>query len=113
MRKVSVALLCCFVFCAVLGYAQSAEQGFQTARIVQFERVPQDTQHPERADQYKMTMRLGDTIYNCHTSGPAATFLNWTMNKELPAQVNGKTMLVKNFDGQIVQLSITGKKTAK
>jgi hypothetical protein len=43
----------------------------------------------------------------CTTSGPIATFMNWSPGKEFPAKLDGKkTMLVKTPDGQVVQLTI-------
>ena len=58
-------------------------------------------------------MRLGDTVYKCHASGSAAVFNDWTINKEFPARLSGKVLQVKNPDGQVVELNIVGKKSAK
>lgn len=112
MKKL-LALSFCLATIAVLCHAQSADAGFQPAKVVVFERVAADAQHMENQDNYKISMRLGDTIYHCHASGSAATFNDWTINKELPARVNGKILQVKNFDGQMVEMNIVGKKTAK
>ena len=65
------------------------------ARVVSIDKVPADAQHPENADRYKISMRLGDTVYSCHASGPAAVFLDWSPGKEFPAQLNGKILQVK------------------
>jgi len=111
MRTRLVVLSCCMAMAAMLAYAQDAD--YQMARVVAFERVPADVQHPEKADTYKISMRLGDTIYNCHANAPVAVFNDWTTGKEFPAKVNGKTLLVKNTDGQIIEMKILGKKTAK
>ena len=62
---------------------------------------------------YKISMRLGDTVYACRASAPAAVFIDWTAGKEFPAKLNGKVLLVKNPDGQVVELNIVGKKTPK
>jgi hypothetical protein len=45
-----------------------------------------------------------------------ATFIDWTAGKEFPAKLNapnGKVLLVKNPDGQILELNIAGRKTPK
>jgi hypothetical protein len=62
-----------------------------------------------------MTMRIGDILYNCKANAPTAVFNDWTINKELPARVDekAKVMQVKNFDGQLIELHITGKKKPK
>ena len=98
---------------AMLAYAQSADEGYQTARVVSFEKVAANAQHMADSDRYKISMRMGDTVYACHASAPAAVFLDWTPGKEFPAKLNGKVLLVKNPNGQIVELTIVGKKTPK
>jgi len=113
MKTSLLALSCCIALVATLAYAQSADDGYQPARVVVFERVAADAQHMENSDSYKISMRLGDTIYHCHASGSAATFNDWTIGKEFPAKVNGKTLLVKNPDGQVIEMNIVGRKTSK
>ena len=113
MKRHLVALACCITMAAMLSYAQGADDGYQTARVVAFERVAADGQHMAESDRYKISMRLGDTVYACRASAPAAVFLDWTNGKEFPAKVNGKLLLVKNPNGQIVELNIVGKKTSK
>jgi len=83
------------------------------ARVVSIDKVPADAQHPENADRYKISMRLGDTVYSCHASGSAAVFIDWSPGKEFPAQLNGKVLQVKNKDGQLVEMTVVGKKTPK
>ncbi len=106
------------VFCLLLTlgacFALGQDEGFQTARVVSFERVANDAQHPEKADSYKMTMRISDVIYNCKANQPFRVFNDWTTGKEFPAKVvSEKTMQVKNFDGQIIELTILNKKKPK
>ncbi len=96
-----------------LAYAQNADEGYQMARVVSFERVAANAQHMDNSDNYKISMRLGDTVYACHGSGSAAVFIDWTTGKEFPAKLNGKILLVKNPNGQIVELNIVSKKTPK
>jgi hypothetical protein len=98
---------------AMLAYAQSADEGYQMARVVSFEKLAADAQHMENSDRYKISMRLGDTVYACHASAPAAVFIDWSAGKEFPAKLNGKILLVKNANGQVVELNIVGKKTPK
>jgi len=112
MKTFLLALLCCTTLAATLAYGQG-DEGFQPARVVAFERVANDAQHPEKSDSYKISMRLGDTIYNCHANAPVTVFNDWTINKEFPTKLNGKVLLVKNPDGQIVELTIVGKKKPK
>lgn len=95
---------------AVMAYAQD---DYQPAKVIAFEKVAADVQHPEKADSYKMSLRLGDTVYNCQGHGSVATFNDWTTGKEVPAKVNGKSLMVKNFDGQVLELKITGMKRPK
>ena len=113
MKTAWLAVLCCVTMTAVLACAQGADEGYQTARVVAIERVAANAQHMENEDNYKISMRMGDTVYACHTSGPAATFMDWTNGKEFPAKLNGKVLLVKTPNGQVVQLNVVGKKTPK
>jgi hypothetical protein len=85
------------------------------ARIVTIERVAANAQHMENSGSYKIAMRLGDTVYKCQASASASAsvFIDWHDGKEFPAKLNGKVLLVKNPDGQIVELNIVGKKTPK
>jgi hypothetical protein len=112
MKKCSIALACCITLAAALVYAQDV--GFQPAKVVSFEKLASDAQHPEYADRYRIAFRMGNTIYLCQGSGDAATFLDWAPGKEFPAQVNEKQkqMLVNGPHGQ-VELHIAGKKTPK
>ncbi|HWR17228.1 MAG TPA: hypothetical protein VN577_20535 [Terriglobales bacterium] len=112
MNKRLTALSCIMVFIAVFACAQ---EGFQTARVVSFEKLAASVQHPENSDRYKMSMRIGDILYMCEASGPVKTFMDWTINKELPAKVDekAKVMTVQNFDGQMIELKIKGKKQPK
>jgi hypothetical protein len=97
---------------AMLVYAQSMDEGFQMARVASIERVAADAEHMADTDNYKISMRMGDTLYACHASAPAAVFIDWAPGKEFPAKVNGKVLLVKNPNGQVVELNIV-KKTPK
>jgi len=76
-------------------------------------KIAADSHHMEDSGRYNISMRLGDTIYRCRSSAPAALFLDWTVGKEFPTKVNGKTLSVKNPDGQMVELNILGQKKAK
>ena len=116
MKTRLVVLSCCIAMAAMLAYAQSADEGYQMARVVAIERVAANAQHMENEDNYKISMRLGGIVYACHASAPAAVFIDWTTGKEFPAKLNvpnGKVLLVKNPDGQVVELNIVGKKTPK
>jgi predicted peptidase len=113
MKARPIAVMCCIAMAAMLALAQSADEGYQMAKVVAFEHVAADAQHMENSDRYKISMRLGDTVYACRASAPAAVFNDWTMGKEFPAKLNGKVLLVKNSDGQVVELNIVGKKTQK
>lgn len=112
MKLFLVVLSCLVLFTAAV--AQS-DADFQPAKVVAFERVAADPQHPENADSYKISMRLGDTIYNCRANEPVTVFNDWTVNKEFPARVtpNGKILQVKNADGRTIELKIVGKKRPK
>ena len=115
MKRFSAAVLCCCMLTATFACAQGMDEAFQMARVVAFDHVAANAQHMENSDQYKISMRLGDTVYSCIGSGPASTFIDWSINKEFPAKLenNNKTMLVKSPNGQIVQLTVKGKKAAK
>jgi hypothetical protein len=116
MKTRLVVLSCCITMAAMLAYAQGADEGYQTAKVVAFERLAADAQHMADADRYKISMRMADTVYACRASAPASVFLDWTTGKEFPAKItgkDGKVLLVKNPNGQLVELNITGKKTAK
>ena len=113
MKKCLVVLSCCVAMAAMLAFAQSANEGYQMARVVSFEKLAADAQHPENSDRYKISMRLGNTVYVCHASGPASVFVDWSEGKEFPAKLNGKVLLVKSPSGQVVEMTIAGKKTPK
>ncbi len=113
MKTVLLALLCCLTLAATLANGQNADQDYQMARVVAFERVAANAQHMENSEQYKISMRLGDWVYNCHASGPAAVFIDWTTGKEFPTKLAGKVLLVKNANGQVVELTILSKKAPK
>jgi hypothetical protein len=114
MKTLLIALLCCITMAAALTYAQSADEGYQMARVVSFEKLAANAQHPEYSDRYRIAMRLGDTIYIGHASGPVATFLDWYEGKEYPAKLDnkGKVLLVKGPNGQ-VELNIDKTKRPK
>ncbi|MDR3747722.1 MAG: hypothetical protein P4M04_06170 [Acidobacteriota bacterium] len=113
MKRCLVALTCCITLATTFAFAQGADEGYQMARVVAFEKVSANAQHMENSDQYKISMRLGDTVYACRASGPAANFLDWHEGKEFPANLNGKVLLVKSPNGQVVELTVVGKKTPK
>lgn len=110
--KISLVAVVCLMVAAALAYGQAADEGFQPASVISIDKVPADAQHPERADQYKVAMRMGSTVYLCQSTAPPAAFLDWSPNKEFPTKLDGKMLLVNGPHGQ-VQLNITGKKTAK
>jgi hypothetical protein len=107
MKRNLFALLCCLAIGTLLAYAQT------TATVVSIDKQSADARHPEKGDQYKIAMRMGNTVYMCHGSGPAANFLDWSPGKEFPAVLNEKVLQVTSPNGQVVDLSITGKKAAK
>jgi len=111
--KKRVFVLWCIATAAMLAYGQSTDEGYQPARVVSFENIALDARHPENSGGYKISMRLGNTIYLCRASGPASLFVDWSEGKEFPAKLNGKVLLVKSPNGQIAELNITGKKTPK
>jgi len=111
--KKCIAVSCFIVLAAMLAQAQAADEGYQMATVVSIEQQAADAQHMENADRYKISMRMGDTLYLCRASGSAATFMDWTSGKEFPAKENAKVLLVKNKDGKVLELTITGKKKPK
>lgn len=108
MKTLMVAILCCVVMGTVLASAQDAE-GFQTATVISIEKLAADAQHMEKGDQFKISMSMGSAVYLCKVSAPSATFMEWTSGKEFPAKENGKVLLVKNKNGQMVELNIAKK----
>jgi hypothetical protein len=113
MKKRWIALLCFVTMAAMIGYAQGADEGYQPATVVSIDKVAADAQHPENADRYKISMRMGNTIYSCHANGNPAVFLGWSPGKEFPAKLDAKMLHVKSPNGQVVDLNIVGKKTLK
>ena len=110
MKKYLVAVTCCITLAAVLTYAQSADEGYQTATVISIEKLAADAQHMEKGDQFKISLSMSGAIYLCKVSAPSATFMDWTSGKEFPAKENGKVLLVKNRNGQVVELNISKKK---
>ncbi|MGA2370856.1 MAG: hypothetical protein ACLPPV_00845 [Candidatus Korobacteraceae bacterium] len=111
MKKCLIALSCCVIVTAMLAYAQSGDEGYQTATVVSIEKVAVSAQHPENGDQYKIFMRMAGTVYGCRANAPAAVFIDWSPGKEYPAKLNDKVLLVKGPGGP-VELNIF-KKTPK
>jgi hypothetical protein len=107
MKRNLTVLLCCLSICGTLAFAQT------TATVVSIDKQSSDARHPEKGDQYKIAMRIGNTIYMCHASGPASNFLDWSPGKEFPAQLSDKVMQVAGPNGTVVELNIAGKKAAK
>lgn len=110
MKKYVVAIFCCIAMTCMLAYAQSADDGFQTATVVSIEKLAADAQHMEKGDQFKISMTMGSALYVCKVSAPSATFMEWTSGKEFPAKEDGKILRVKNRNGQMVELNIAKKK---
>lgn len=115
MKQRWVALSCCIIVAATFASAQKMDEGYQMGKVVAFERVSADAHHMEDSGRYNISMRLGDVVFRCRSSSgtPAAVFIDWTVGKEFPAKVNEKTLVVKNRDGQMVELNILGQKKAK
>ena len=112
MKTRLIALSCLLALATIIAGAQTTDDGFQMARVVSIDRVPANAQHPENADQYKISMQLGGTIYSCHATGSPAIFLDWSPNKEFPAKLTDKVLQVKGPHG-LVDLNVVGKKTPK
>ena len=109
MLKRLTALLCCCVLFATVAFAQTADM----ATVVSIDKLAAETKHPEKGDQYKISMRIGNTLFMCHGSGPASSFLDWSPGKQFPTKVSDKVLEVTGPNGVVVDLTITGKKTAK
>ena len=110
MKTCLVAILCCITMVGMIAYAQSADDGYQTATVISIEKLAADAQHMEKGDQFKISMSMGGAIYLCKVSAPAATFMDWTSGKEFPAKEDGRVLLVRNKNGQTVELNIAKKK---
>ena len=110
MKTRLVVLSCCIALAAVLAHAQGGDDGFQMARVMSIEKLAANAQHMSDEINYKILMRLGDTIYECRTSGQAATFIDWSSGKQFPVRIDGKILSAKNPNGQIIQMNI--KKTS-
>ena len=112
--KTGLLVVTCFVvLAALIASAQTAPAGFEMATVVSIDKVPADARHPENADRYRIAMRMGDTIYTCHANASPAVFIDWSPGKQFPAQLDGKVLHVKNKDGQMIDLNVTGRKTVK
>src|SRR5215472_17035101 len=107
--KTRFIFVVCIAMFATLAFAQAAEEGFQPAKVVSIDKVSADARHPEKPDPYKVSMRMGDVLYLCQSSAPPSAFLDWSPNKEFPAKLAGKMLLVNGPHGQ-VPLNVTGKK---
>jgi len=110
--KTSWVLVLCIAMAGTLAYGQSGDAGYQTATVVSIDKVAADARHPEKAGEYKVAMRMGNTLYMCQSSASPAAFLDWSPNKEFPTKLDGKILLVNGPHGP-VELNITGKKAAK
>ena len=113
MNKYWITLLCFVAMAAMLAYAQGADEPNQMATVVSIDKVAADAQHPENADRYKISMRMGNTVYSCRADGNPAVFLDWSPGKEFPARLSDKVLQVQGPNGQVVDLNIVGKKIIK
>ncbi len=113
MKKALLALSCCLAMATMLAYAQNMDEGYQMAHIVSIDKMAADAQHMSDSDRYKISMRMGDTLYRCEASGSASLFMGWSPGKDFPAKLNDKTLLVKSPNGQIAELAVKGKKAGK
>ena len=113
MKTRLAVLSCCITMAALLAFAQSADEGYQTAGwSPSKESPPIPSIWPmEIATRFPCAWRTRSDV--CRASGSAATFIDWTIGKEFPTRLNGKVLQVKNPNGQIVELTIAGKKTQK
>ena len=106
--KKGLAVICLIAMLSVVAFAQD---GYQPARVVAFEKVASSPQHPENADKYKISMQVGSIFYKCEARGSIATFNDWTTGKEYPARVDEKAKIIQvKGPGGEVTLNITGKK---
>ena len=110
MKTRLIVISCSIALAAVLAHAQGADDGFQMARVMSIEKLAENAQHMSDEINYKILMRLGDTIYECRTSAQAATFIDWSRRKTVSGQDRRQDSLAKNPNGQIVQMNI--KKTS-
>ena len=113
MKPRWVAVLSCIIMGAMFASAQQMNEGYQMGKVVAFEKIAANAQHMEDSGRYNISMRLGDIVYRCRSSASASVFVNWTVGKEFPTKINEKSLLVKNPDGQMVELNILGQKKAK
>ena len=116
MKTCLVALSCCITMIAMLAYAQTADEGYQMARVVAIERVAANAQHMENEDNYKISMRLGDTRLCLPRQRSRCDVYGLDHRQRISCQIKrpkGKVLLVKNSNGQIVEMNIVGKKTPK
>ena len=111
MKKNVAAILCCLTMAGMLAYAQSGDDGYQTATVVSIEKLAADAQHMGKGDQFKISMSMAGALYVCKVSAPSAMFMDWTSGKEFPAKEDGKILRVKNKNGQMVELNISKKKS--
>src|SRR5215469_9588257 len=79
--KTSWVLVLCIAMAGTLAYGQSGDAGYQTATVVSIDKVAADARHPEKAGEYKVAMRMGNTLYMCQSSASPAAFLDWSPNK--------------------------------
>ena len=107
--KTCWVLLVCIVIAATVAYVRGADQGYQPARVASIDHIPADARHPEKADHYKVAVRLADTVYPCPSSAPPSAFLDRSPNKDFPAKLDGKMPLVNGQHARVT-LNITGKK---
>ena len=113
MKRSLAVLACCVAMSAMLAFAQDMGDGFQPAHIVSIDKMAADAQHMSDSDRYKISMRMGDTLYKCEASGSASLFMGWSPGKDFPAKLNDKILLVKSPNGQIAELTVKGKKVGK
>ena len=107
--KTGWVLLVCIVIVATVAYGRGADQDFQPARVVSIDHIPAGARHPEKADHYKVAVRLADAVYLCPSRARLPLFWTRVPNKDFPAKLDG-IMPGRTLGSR---LTIHGQETAK
>jgi len=97
----------------ILAGAQSSTTQYQDGKIIAVEKQAgpastggTDAPVASSADEYKISIQVGDTIYICRYMSHSDQDLSWTKGKDVQVRIGGSAIYVKKANGKDAKGSI-------
>lgn len=97
----------------ILAGAQSPTKQYQDGKIIAVEKQAApastggtDAPMASSADEYKISIQVGDTVYICRYLSHSDQDLSWTQGKDVQIRTSGSAMYVKKATGKEAKGSI-------